>query len=174
VLVKVKLNNPRMFQDASRFIVKNAPRYMGQAAVEAAELYILDQPGVKKYPPATDANKPGRVRVVTFGNGKTVAFRRSYYVRGKGTMIPVRGGKWRQVRNSQRYGTNFVVRRIPYGATIGNRATYAPYLTGAGKQSAAMAKIGWRRLYDVAHSNMPQITNTFQAWADKLLKDSMK
>lgn len=170
--VQVKVTGLDELERKFKFAKQNANKYMSAAGKEATERFVLGEEGIKKYPPETAANQPGRVRSVRFSDGRTATFRAPYYVRGKGSVIPVRGGRWKQLHNSQRYGTKWYIKRVPYGVKVGNSASYAPYLTGASMQSKAMAKIGWRKLVDVANQNMPKITAVFQAWVEKLHKDA--
>lgn len=146
-----------------------APRYMAQAAQEAIENEILPVRGVKNYPPETEANKP-HMKTVTI-KGRTFQARASYYVRGIGTQVPVRGDGYRSLGNSKRYGTQYYIKQIPYGAIVGNSAPYGIYVGGA-KQAGFMARIGWRRYIDVAQANLPRIRNVFIAWLDKLMSDA--
>lgn len=123
--------------------------YLGQAGDEAAKRVIFEAPGLKKYPPATAANQPPV----------------PYYVRGRGTET-ARGN----LGNSQRYGTQWYVETKGFYTEIGNRATYAKYLAGD-EQARAMARIGWRKLVDVAQEKIGDITKVYQAWVDKLIRD---
>lgn len=170
--VQVKVTGLDELKRKYQYAAKNADRYMSAAGKEAVERYVLSVEGIKRYPPATAANAPGRVRSVTFKNGRVAVFRSPYYVRGKGSVIPVRGGQWKQLHNSERYGTKWYIKRVPYGVRVGNSASYAGYLTGATTQASAMAKIGWRKLIDVANQNMNKIAATFQAWVEKLHHDA--
>lgn len=170
--IQVKVTGLDKLEKSFAFAKRNADKYMSAAGKEAIERHILPAEGIKQYPPSTAANEPGRVRYVTFKDGRTATFRRPYYIRGRGSMIPVRGGGWKQLYNSERYGTRWYVKRVPYGAKVGNSASYAPYLTGAKSQAKAMAKIGWRKLVDVANANIGKINAVFQAWIDKLHRDA--
>lgn len=143
-------------------------QYTSAAGKESGEL-VLNTQGLRAYPPATDANAPGRMRNVTFGNGKTVSFRMPYYVRGQGLMIPIKDG-WYNKQNSETYGKQWHITREDYGARIGNRASYAQYLAGE-EQAQAMAKIGWRKLVDVVNEKIEQIRAIFDRWINKLLQD---
>jgi len=155
------------------FFEHNAANYMSAAAKEAVERQVLNQPGVKQYPEETAANQPGRMRAVTFSGGKVVNFRMPYYIRGRGTMTPVRGGGWKNLGNSERYGTKWIVNRLYYGAELGNSASYMPYLTDENRQAQAMKRIGWRKARDVAIENMDKINAIFEAWVRKLWQDAI-
>lgn len=114
---------------------------------------VLNTRGVKQYPPMTDANRPPA----------------PYYIRGKGTQTS-KGN----LLNSQRLGTNLFSegKVTSFGAvvTIGTRnVTYAPYVIGE-QQSRAMARIGWRKLKDVAIEKQDKIRRTFEAVIQAALK----
>ena len=143
---------------------------LGELAAPDVAREILDTQGLRKYPPATAANAPGRIKTVTFKTGKTVNFRMSYYVRGRGLMVATKGGGWRQSGSSERYGTQYTTRPVTHGVEIANRASYAHYLAGD-DQEKAMASIGWRKLFDVAREKSPQIAAIFQGWIDRIIKE---
>jgi len=130
-----------------------AARYLQAAGQEAAKDIILPTEGLQKYPPETVANFPPT----------------PYYIRGRGMQ---RAGIRKPAYNdgsSERYGTQFTVERYGGMSTkIGNRASYAKYLAGE-QQAAAMGRIGWRKLFEVANEKLPQIRIVFQAWVNKLL-----
>lgn len=131
---------------------------------------ILDTPGLRRYPAATAANAPGRIKTVTFSTGKTVNFRMAYYIRGRGLMVPTRGGGWKQTGSSERYGTQYGTRIVPpYNVAIFNRASYGHWLAGD-DQAKAMAAIGWRKLYDVAVEKIGEITEIYQGWIDRIIR----
>lgn len=154
--VQVKVTGLEELKRKYKFAADNADKYMSAAGKEVVERYILPVKGIKQYPPATSANKPPT----------------PYYIRGRGMQRAGRRKAEYNDNRSERYGTRWFVKRVPYGVRVGNSASYAPYLTGASKQSRAMAKIGWRKLVDVANQNMSKITATFQAWVEKLHKDA--
>lgn len=131
------------------------------AAAEAAVL-VVSSKGLMNYPPATEANMPGRYSLKT-------KQRMAYYRRGEGTQVPTKGGGYRSLGNSERYGSQFYYRRTGYGTVIGNRASYAPWLAGE-NQSKAMEKIGWRKLIDVAQEKLPQIVEIYNRWVARILK----
>ena len=124
--------------------------YMGAAGREAGE-HILSQKGLKNYPDSTAANQEPT----------------PYYKRGVGTQYASKN-----LGNSERYGTQFYVKASGYDTKIGNRASYAKYLTDENDQAKAMAKIGWRKMIDVANEQSVKIKQIFQSWIDKLVKDN--
>jgi len=72
---------------------------------------------------------------------------------------------------SQKYGTQFTVVTATgkgFKTTIGNRASYAPFLSGA-KQAAFMAAKGWRKLFDVAEKKTPKLTEILQAYINRAI-----
>jgi hypothetical protein len=125
------------------------------AASREAASEIINTEGLKRYPPETEANKPPV----------------PYYIRGRG-METARGNNLK----SERYGTQFYT-QIPAGTMntiIGNRASYAPFLTGSKgdihEQAKAMGKKGWRKLWDVAKEKTGEITRIYQGWIDRLIR----
>jgi hypothetical protein len=125
-------------------------RYLAQAAEEVG-VEVYDSPGLSQYPPLTAANLPPV----------------PYYVRGRGTQVSAA----KNLHNSERYGTQFYARAERADIIVGNRASYAQYLTDDEFQAAAMAAIGWRKLIDVANEKIAAVTEIYQGWADKLIED---
>jgi hypothetical protein len=125
-----------------------------RAAGKEAGDEILNTRGLRGYPPATDANRPPT----------------PYYVRGRGMQ---RGGRRIPEYNdgkSERYGTQFYIKpQGKFSTAIGNRASYAPFLGGE-EQAEAMAKIGWRKLWDVAKEKIDKIEKIYQGWIDRLIR----
>lgn len=136
-------------------ILKN----VGAAGAESANDVILKTRGLRRYPPATDANRPPT----------------PYYIRGKGTQTS-KGNK----DDSERYGSQeivngthndaFDIKRRGMDTVIGNRASYAPYLGGE-QQAAWAAKKGWRKLREVAEEKISQIRMKYEAWVEKTIRD---
>jgi hypothetical protein len=122
---------------------------MGAAGAEAGQDVILPTRGVQRYPPATDANQPPP----------------PYYVRGRGTQT-----KSGNRGESERYGTQFVVKASGMDTIIGNRTSYAPHLAGE-KQAGHAARHGWRILREVAEEKIGQIRERYQAWVEKTIRD---
>jgi len=118
-------------------------------AGEEAAAEILDTQGLRRYPPMTAAN----------------AAPTPYYVRGRGTQL-----KNRNLNNSERYGTQWTVTNQPYTTTVSNRASYAPYLAGS-RQALAMARIGWRKLHDVAAEKRDVIRGIYVAWVNRAIRE---
>jgi hypothetical protein len=122
-----------------------------QAAGEESANLILDTRGLRSYPMETDANMPPV----------------PYYIRGTGMQI----SESKNTGSSEVLGKQFYVRSRPasWATVIGNRASYAKHVIGQ-KQAKAMARIGWRKLFDVALSKQKEITEIYQAWINRLLK----
>ncbi len=131
---------------------------------------MLNTVGLRRYPSETDANKPGRIKSVVLAKEKISNFRVGYYVRGQGWMQPVRGGGYKQIGSSQRYGTRWTVNTSNSGVRIANSASYAPYLAGEDDQVGWAGERGWRKLVDVANEKLTQITGVYQAWVDRIIR----
>jgi len=129
-------------------------RSMTKAGAEAAN-EVLRTRGLRTYPKSTAANAPPT----------------PYYKRGVGMQY-----KNFNAGNSERYGAKWNVKTRGYKTTVGNVASYAPYLAGdksdpAGiEQAQAMKKIGWVKLKDAAAKKLPQIRRIYQAWVNRALK----
>ena len=119
---------------------------------------VIETYGIKQYPASTAANAPPY----------------PYYERGKGTWV----SPARNLMNSERYGTNLTVGSMPGEGMyiqaqgkitiIGARASYAQFI-GGDNQSAAMARIGWRRWGDVAQEKTTAIHDIYEGWIKHLL-----
>jgi len=127
-------------------VIKN----LSQAGREIAERIVYPTEGIKKYPNSTIANLPPT----------------PYYIRGRGTQLATRN-----LGNSERYGTQFYVRQDGLNTILGNRASYAAYLTDEDKQSSAMARIGWKKLVDVIRSKAHEIKAEYQKWVDYTIRE---
>ena len=116
--------------------------------IEVLKTRGLGGGGKNTYPGQTGANAPPT----------------PYYKRGVGTQY-----KSFNAGNSERYGTKWTVKSVGYRTTIGNVASYAPYLGGEG-QSRHMKKIGWVKLTDAVTKKLPQIRRIYQLWVNKALR----
>lgn len=128
---------------------------MELAGKDAAQV-ILNTEGLRKYPPATERNAPGRMRQI--GNAQV---RMPYYIRGRGTMMPIHGGGYTQMANSERYGTKWYVRSSGLDTLVGNPVSYAAYLAGE-SQTGWAAEVGWRKLLEVANEKMNEIKDIYE------------
>lgn len=146
---------------------RNLSSTLSAAAQDAAYAVILKPRGSGDnnplYPPETAANKAGRV----YPDGRPMG----YYVRGRGWYAPGRAGSYKLIGGSEKMGSAFTVKRIGYGAVIGNTASYAPHVIGE-NQASRMKQIGWKSLLAVAQESVEKIKKVFDVWVNKALKDS--
>lgn len=135
--------------------------YMGKAGQEAADRVILNTAGLRKYPP--DAARAPQAQ------NWTDKQRRYFFWALRQGIIEV---PYRRTLSpgSENFGKQWYVKRKGFSTEIGNRASYAHWLSGD-DQSAYQAARGWRKLLDVANEKLPQITKVYNAWVAKLLKD---
>ena len=146
--IKIEVTGLDKVQEAFARWPLQAARYLESAGKEAAE-EILNTTGLREYPPAGPGNAPPF----------------PYYVRGQGTQhASYNDGR------SERFGTQFYVQPKDFVTAIGNRASYAKYLSGE-EQARHMAAIGWKKLFDVAEAKKAALTLVYQGWIDKMLKD---
>lgn len=165
-----------------------------QAALGEIAQEILDTPGLQRYPPASEANAPGRFSVKT---RKPMG----YYTRGRGAWYPimrkptltglaerssdaarrqgltgagrsfgVAGYKLRPT--SETLGKKWYVKRRGAGEiVVGNSASYARYVNGR-EQARIMDKRGWTRLEEAAAAKLGEAQQIMDRWMDKLVSDS--
>lgn len=162
-MIKITIENEEKLISALKMFPRQVAKYMAAAGKEASKTVILPTQGLKAYPPATDANRPGRMK-----GGSRMA----YYIRGRGTMSPTRGGGYKLNATSERYGTHWYTRSDQGGFStrIGNPVSYAEYL-GGDKQARVMGGYGWRKLREVARERIGGINHIYYTWVNKLLKD---
>ena len=55
------------------------------------------------------------------------------------------------------------------GVTILNKVSYGKYLGGE-QQALHMARIGWRKVFDVAKEKQAEITEIFNLWIARLIR----
>jgi len=134
---------------------RRAPKAIGQAVADASTLAgkrIIDTVGLGKYPPMGPGNQPPT----------------PYYVRGEGTQL-----KSKNLHNSEKLGARFhslgEARGLGAVIKLGNTASYAPYVVGD-EQSRVMAKIGWRKLRDVAKQKLSEVGKIFEEVIGAALK----
>jgi predicted DNA-binding protein (MmcQ/YjbR family) len=141
---------------------RELPHYLKGAGIEASNK-ILNTRGLRRYPPATEANMPPA----------------PYYKRGVGMQLHgVRHDGRRfisgNLKNSQQLGKRWQV--VPYGRNstkISNPVTYAPYVHGGQpsyKPARHMEKIGWKSLFLTAIEKTEEITKIYQNWVNQLLR----
>lgn len=164
--IKVEIDGLKQLQAAFDKAPALAEKHMSAAAKEAGDM-ILDTEGLRKYPPGNQGRpqppKTPKQRAYLMWAIRTGAIELPYK----------RGGL-----KSERYGTQFYVEGERYGAVIGNRASYARWLTDDAQQSQYMAALGWRKLFDVATEKIDDIKAVYEGWierlADEIAKESAK
>lgn len=145
----IKIEGLKELETAFKKFPAEVSKNVDAAGQEAAKKALLPTVGLQKYPPATAANFPPE----------------PYYIRGRGTM---RKGVLKAT--SERLGTQWYVRKSgKLGTEIGNRASYARWVHGE-EQAGAMARIGWRRLVDVAKEKTAMIIKIYDKWIKYTLK----
>ena len=125
-------------------------RNVGQAGVEAGKDVILKTKGLQNYASATSANKPPT----------------PYYIRSVGTQTSAA----HNLMNSENMGRKWVVKAHGWQTRVGNIASYSKWVHGE-EQAAAMGKIGWRKLYDVAKEKIGAIQKVYNKWVAKTLRE---
>ena len=133
--------------------LKEFPREISKAFTQAGResaTMILEQKGLRQYPPMTGANAPPY----------------PYYERGRGTWT----SPGRNTGKSENLGKKWYMRKSgSWNYEIGNTASYAKYVHGD-KQNRYLTVIGWRVLSDVAKEKMTQITDIYNRWVSYVLK----
>ena len=147
--LKIEIKGLDKFMKAMERFPKKVMKNWSAAGKEAADDIILPTEGLQNYPPETAANLPPA----------------PYYHRGEGTQTL--SGNY---GNSERLGTKWDVTRQGFSTSISNPVSYARYLHGE-EQAAAMADIGWKKLYDTAKKKLSRIQKVYQAWVDKTLRE---
>jgi len=117
---------------------------LGAAGKESAESVIFPTEGIQVYPPATSPT----------------------YIRGRGTQHTFYNDY-----KSERYGTQFYSRVDGATTYIGNRASYAQWLTDENKQSPVMANKGWKKLVVVVSEKLSEIKAVYQEWVNKTIQE---
>lgn len=131
------------------------------AGTQAAKL-ILRQRGLQRYPP----QRRGMPQPFVSDRQRRYFF----WALAQGIIeVPYRRGK---SARSERYGTQFYVESHPRNLTtiVGNRASYARWLTDKDQQSGYMAARGWRKLKEVALEQEDNIVAIYDRWIQQALK----
>jgi len=131
---------------------------------------ILNTRGLRQYPPEGPGNRPP-VPYWKRGVGREVSAGRKQK-RSEGVGVSVRAT--RNLHNSEKLGSHFyslgeVTSPGSLVVRIGNPVSYAPYVVGE-QQSSVMAKIGWKKLSDVARAKLSEVGRIVEA----VLKDTFK
>jgi len=127
---------------------RDLPKYMKGAGIEASN-EILNEKGLRNYPPATEANLPPP----------------PYYIRGRGMQTSASRNDGR----SERLGTRWEVLSYALRTVIRNPVSYAKWVHGT-EQARAMSRIGWKILVEVAKEKTQVIETIYNKWVNKLLK----
>ena len=182
--IRILVEGADKLSQALKQFPRETKRYIQAAGKEAAS-EVLNTQGLQRYPPATEANQPGRISIATQEP-------MGYYQRGKGWWYPVMRKSegytgiarnttrtirratgvagYRLQPTSERYGTQFYTKADGYATEIGNRASYARWLAGDDQAQLSAAR-GWRRLLDVVQKKLPRIMEIYDGWVAKLIKD---
>ena len=147
--IQVKID-AKDFQKALAIAPQRIRANLVRAGREVGAKVLMTQ-GLKKYPPESAANRPPT----------------PYYVRGRGMQYASRNDG-----RSERYGTQWNVRVQPMRVILGNRASYAPYLTDEQRQAKAMRRLGWRKLISVIKERMGMIKGVYNAWIGKAIRQA--
>jgi hypothetical protein len=140
----IKIEGLDRLKSALAKFPKEISTNLAQAGKESAETIVFPTEGLKSYPPATSQR----------------------YIRGRGTQTLSRNDN-----KSERYGTQFYSRSEDTKTFIGNRASYAQWLTDENRQSAVMAGKGWKKFVAVVNDKLQEIAKVYDAWVQKTIKD---
>jgi len=153
-ILSIELDNADLIIEALDRVPYEVKKNWSKAGREASA-EILDTEGLRDYPLAPPNNAPPRPG----------------YLRGVGYQY----ADGRSKNNSERYGSRFSTRTQGYTSTvIGNTASYAAFLGGSkedGKsQTKAAAKVGWRKLKDVADEKIKEINVIYNKWMKRAIR----
>jgi hypothetical protein len=99
-----------------------------QAATKAIALEV--QNVIAPYPPATAANDSGQAR---------------WYERGFGSRWRRKDGSIGGSKTSEMLNRSWAIRAVGrWGASVGSRASYAPFVHSKDRQARALQRIGWK------------------------------
>ena len=126
-------------------------RDLGQGMKVAIDT-VLDERGLRRYPPRTDANRPPP----------------PYYRRGYGKVTK----SGRRLSNSERLGTQFFSNVGLAGANVigivQQRASYGQYVVGD-KQPNHMRRKGWKKMKNVFREQAPEIGRILEKFVARSL-----
>lgn len=128
--------------------------------VSAAAVHVYGK--AKIYPPSTAANAPR-----TYQKGA----RNTWYERGWGSKWAIKAGGWHGHKSSENLMAKWTSKISNHGltATIGNNASYAPYVQGADEQTKAMKVIGWKDVGTIVEEEAPRVENFIRGEIQKEL-----
>lgn len=175
-MIKITVKNLGKLSDKFGKLRREFEQYLNDAGLAAMNDVILRERGTPgNYPPDTIANRPHKNQLSVMIQGKREM---PYYIRGRGTQYPATRNRGSyNAGNSERLGTRYdsesssrvyARKAKTYYVTT---ASYAPYVVGS-KQSAVMARIGWRKILDVAQSKVQKITEVYQKFINRAIKDA--
>lgn len=111
---------------------------------------ILDQEGLREYPPESDANQPPT----------------PFYIRGVG--IETGTGN---LGNSERYGTGWEIEALGnYGAEASNATSYGKYMGDPEEQAEHMERLGWITTKTGVRNKLKKIGEILSAWMNRQFK----
>ncbi len=157
-IIDIELKNDKIVRKNFLALADELPKTLYGAGLESKDM-LLRTKGLKRYPPATEANFPPV----------------PYYKRGVGMQQHgVRHDGRRfisgNLKNSEQLGKKWnTISYLKTGVKIYNTASYAPHVHGD-KQARAMARIGWLKLFETAKSKIADINKIYNKWVNQLLK----
>ena len=124
-----------------------------KAGMKAAAVHI--QGKISKYPPSSDANRPGK----------------RWYERGYGSKWTRKDGSIGGKKTSETLGKRWATSSRDRGLTqvIGNNASYAPFVQDAEKQAAFHKQRGWSTAQGVVDDETETVVKFIQDEIDKAL-----
>jgi hypothetical protein len=137
------------FMTSLHTVQEALPKTLALAGRVCAESHLLSTLGLRHYPPATAANRPPT----------------PYYIRGRGMQT-----KHGNTGSSERLGTRWTVYLEMYQVKISNRTTYAKWVHGDETQAKAMGRIGWKKLFETAKSQVTKYNAVYKDFIEAMLK----
>jgi hypothetical protein len=130
------------------------PRQYAQATMQACVTELKGY--IAQYPPATDANNP---------------YARKWYERGYGPRWHRADGSVGGIKSSQTLGRRWTTKVEDMGmrGTVGNNATYAPYVQWGQKQPWYHKRTGWRTVEDAIREKGPRIQEIWRRAIAKIM-----
>jgi len=139
--------------DRIRERVMRSPELLIEAfnsAGDTAAKFLIEQEGLKAYPPETAANRPPV----------------PYYIRGVGTQT-AKGNQY----NSERLGEHWTITHQGNVTTVGNiGVSYADKIHGD-FQPPNIARIGWRKLSAAAEESEDEIAKIYEELVVEAIED---
>lgn len=129
------------------------------AAIKAAAVHVKGK--IAEYPDSTSANTPKQ-----YAPGQW----NTWYERGFGSRWARADGSVGSRRTSETLGKRWTIRTSNRSATIGNNASYGPYVQDPQRQARALARIGWKTTKDVANAEAQRVLAFFVKYVDRALR----